>query len=381
MTVRVKICGINDPAALDAAVAAGADWVGFNFFPPSPRYLTPAHAAGLSARMPRDMPGGPARVGLFVDPEPEGIATTLDAVPLDALQVYGVVDLPALRRRFGLPVWRAIGIGSSDDLPSASLGADRLVLEAKPPAQATRPGGNALRFDWSLLLGWQAPAPWILAGGLTVTNVAEAIRATGAEAVDVSSGVERSRGVKDPALIQAFIHNARGSEIWLRRATSEDADALARVHVQAWREAYAGQIPDAVLSGLDVAKRATMWRAAMARTVQMQLAILDGEIVGFGASRAQPDPSLPFAGEISAIYVLRKAQRRGLGRVLMAAMARDLVEQGLPSASLWVLETNTSAQQFYQALGGREVTRREQQRDGFSSVGVAYGWDDLTALL
>jgi phosphoribosylanthranilate isomerase len=203
--VRVKICGINAPVAFDTAIAAGADWVGFVFFPPSPRYVTPAQAAALSARS----PGGPPRVGLFVDPTPEAIAATLDVVRLDILQVYGALDLPGLHARFGLPIWHAIGVATADDLPVASGGADMLVVEAKPPPEATRPGGNAVRFDWSLLRGWTAPVPWILAGGLTVDNVAEAIRTTGARAVDVSSGVERTRGVKDPALIRAFIANAR----------------------------------------------------------------------------------------------------------------------------------------------------------------------------
>ncbi len=300
---------------------------------------------------------------------------------LDALQLYGVADFPGLRHRFSLPIWRGIGVASSDDLPADAQGADRLLLEARAPANATRPGGNALRFDWSLLRGWQAPAPWILAGGLTAANVAEAIRATGAQAVDVSSGVERARGVKDPALIEAFVRNARGTDIELRRATPADAEALARMHVQAWREAYTGQMPDAVLSGLHVASRAAMWQQVMAQTTQVQLAIRDGEIVGFGASRPQPDPSLPFAGEIGAIYVLRRMQRRGVGRRLMAAIAGDLLKRGLGSASLWVLESNAPARGFYQAYGGREVTRREQERDGFSAVGVAYGWDDLTVLL
>jgi phosphoribosylanthranilate isomerase len=203
--VRVKICGMNDAAAFDTAVAAGADYVGLVFFPPSPRYVTPARAAALSARH----PGGPLRVGLFVDPAIEAIASVLDAVRLDILQVYGRAELPGLRARFGLPVWRATGIDTSADLPREAGGADALLLEAKPPPAATRPGGNAVRFDWSLLRGWNAPAPWILAGGLTPDNVAEAIRATGATTVDVSSGVEQSRGVKDPALIQAFIANAR----------------------------------------------------------------------------------------------------------------------------------------------------------------------------
>jgi len=204
--VRVKICGINNAAAIDAAVVAGADYLGFAFYPPSPRYVTPAQAAALSARH----PGGPLRVGLFVDPVEAVIAGTLDTVRLDILQLYGPCDAAALRARFGVAVWRAVGIASAADLPHDAGGADALLLEAKAPPSATRPGGNAITFDWSLLRGWDAPAPWVLAGGLTPGNVADAVRATGATAVDVSSGVERVRGVKDPALIRAFIANARG---------------------------------------------------------------------------------------------------------------------------------------------------------------------------
>ena len=203
--VRVKICGINDAAAFDTAIEAGADWIGFVFFPPSPRCVTPAQAAALSDRHPR----GPLRVGLFVDPTPEAIAAVLATVRLDILQLYGRLDLPALRARCGLTLWQARGIDTADDLPREAAGADAFVLEAKPPPDATRPGGNAARFDWALLRGWTAPAPWILAGGLTPDNVADAVRATGATAVDVSSGVERARGVKDPALIRAFIANAK----------------------------------------------------------------------------------------------------------------------------------------------------------------------------
>lgn len=205
--VRIKICGINEPAAFDAAIEAGADWVGFVFFPPSPRYVGPDRAASLSARH----PGGPPRVGLFVDPTAAMIDAALDQVRLDVLQLYGRTDLPALRRRFSLTIWRAIGISGPADLPAETGGADALVLEAKPPPQATRPGGNATAFDWSLLRNWHAPAPWILAGGLTPDNVAAAIRATGAQAVDVSSGVERAPGRKDPALIRSFIANARAA--------------------------------------------------------------------------------------------------------------------------------------------------------------------------
>jgi phosphoribosylanthranilate isomerase len=375
---RVKICGINDAVAFDTTIEAGADWLGFNFFPPSPRYLTPAQAADLSARS----PGGPARVGLFVNPVAEDIAAALDVVRLDVLQLYGAVDFAALRARFGLPVWRAVGVEAVQDLPTSAGGADRLLVEAKAPPGATRPGGNAVSFDWTVLRGWTAPAPWILAGGLTVESVAEAVRVTGAPAVDVSSGVERLRGVKDPALIRAFITNARATAaVVYRVATPADAEALAVVHVQAWREAYAGLIPDEVLAGLDPLRRAAMWRGIIGDRGGVQLAEQNGAIVGFGAAGPQRDASLPFSAEIGALYVRRAAQRRGVGRRLMALMARDLLDRQYSSASLWVLERNTPARQFYEALDGRVVTRREEERDGFMSVGVAYGWDDLTRLL
>jgi phosphoribosylanthranilate isomerase len=205
MTTRVKICGINDPIAFDTAVQAGADWVGFVFFPPSPRFVTPTQAAKLSGRT----DGGPPRVGLFVDPTGDDIAAALAEIRLDVLQIYGTPDFPVLQARFGLPVWRAKGIASAADLPGDTGNAEAWLLEAKAPAEATRPGGNAVSFDWSILNGWKPPGPWLLAGGLRPDNVAEAIRITGAAAVDVSSGVERTRGVKDPELIRNFIRNAK----------------------------------------------------------------------------------------------------------------------------------------------------------------------------
>ena len=206
--IQVKICGINDAEALDTAIAAGADWVGFVFFPPSPRFVTPETAALLSARA----GDGPPRVGLFVDPTETDIAHVLGHVRLDALQIYGAAErVAAFRTRFGLPIWRAIGVSAPADVPTTMLGADRLLLEAKPPAGADRPGGNATAFDWSVLADWKAPGPWMLAGGLNPANVARAIRETGATAVDVSSGVESRKGVKDPALIRAFIAAAKGA--------------------------------------------------------------------------------------------------------------------------------------------------------------------------
>jgi phosphoribosylanthranilate isomerase len=154
--------------------------------------------------------GGPPRVGLFVDPTVATIARVLDRLKLDILQIYGAADrLEAIRAQFSLPIWRAIGISGRADLAVGEPHADRVLLEARPPAAADRPGGNATTFDWSLLRGWKAPVPWVLAGGLTPGNVSTAIRETGAPAVDVSSGVESRKGVKDAALIAAFIAAAR----------------------------------------------------------------------------------------------------------------------------------------------------------------------------
>lgn len=204
--IKVKICGINDEAAFDTAVEAGTDWVGFVFFPPSPRAVTAERAASLSRRM----DGGPPRVGLFVDPTEDAIAAVLGAMRLDILQLYGrIPDIGVLRARFGLPIWRAVGIQTQTDLPADDCGADALLIEAKAPPAATRPGGNAVSFDWTVMRGWTPPCCWILAGGLTPSNVAGAVRQTNAKAVDVSSGVERSKGVKDAALIRSFIANAR----------------------------------------------------------------------------------------------------------------------------------------------------------------------------
>ena len=208
---EVKICGVNDAAGFDAAVAAGADLLGFVFYPPSPRAVTPAEAAALSARH----RGGPLRVGLFVDPDDALLAEVLAALPLDLIQLHGE-ERPercaAIRARFGLPVMKALGVAVPADLAQLAEYApavDRFLLDAKPPPGATLPGGNAAAFDWSLVAGQPIPRPWLLAGGLTPDNVAQALRASGAAGVDVSSGVERARGVKDPARIAAFVGAAR----------------------------------------------------------------------------------------------------------------------------------------------------------------------------
>lgn len=213
MTVEVKICGLNDAAGLDAAVVAGADLLGFVFVAASPRVVAPAAAAALAARAPR----GPLRVGLFADAEDAAIAAVLASLPLDLLQLHGDEDprrCRAVRERFGLPVMKALGIADAADVRAIddwTPAVDRLLLDAKPPPGAVLPGGNARAFDWGLLAGVRVARPWLLAGGLNAGNVARAIAASGAPGVDVSSGVERTRGVKDPALIAEFVAAARGS--------------------------------------------------------------------------------------------------------------------------------------------------------------------------
>jgi phosphoribosylanthranilate isomerase len=208
--IITKICGINDAAAMQAAVEAGADLVGFVFFPPSPRAVTPAQAAAIARP-------GPGKVGLFVDPTEDDIAAVLAALPLDVIQLHGEetpARCAAIRARFGLPVMKALGIASAADLDALADYApvvDRFLLDAKAPPDAPLPGGNAAPFDWTLTAGRTIPRPWLLAGGLTPENVGQAIAVSGAPGVDVSSGVERARGVKDPARIAAFVAASRAA--------------------------------------------------------------------------------------------------------------------------------------------------------------------------
>lgn len=206
LRAAVKICGLRRPADVAAAVDAGAGYLGFVFFPPSPRAVSIGTAASLCA----DVPAGRARVGLFVNPDDALIDSVLAEVPLDILQLHGT-ETPArvaeLRSRSGLPVMKAVGVASRDDLAALwdyGLVADLLLIDAKPPRDAILPGGNGLSFDWRLLAGQRPLKPWFLAGGLTPDNVRDAVRLTGAPAVDVSSGVESAPGDKDPALIRAF---------------------------------------------------------------------------------------------------------------------------------------------------------------------------------
>ncbi|WP_282601619.1 phosphoribosylanthranilate isomerase [Paracoccus sp. PARArs4] len=208
----VKICGLRDMAQLAAAIEAGARYVGFVFFPKSPRAVTPDEAAQLVT----EVPVGVARVGLFVNPDDALLTEVLDKAPLDIIQLHGKESperVSEVRALTGLPVMKAIGVSGPDDLGQLTeygLVADMLLVDAKAPRDAVLPGGNGLAFDWRLLVGRRWLRPWMLAGGLTPDNVAEAVRLTGAPVVDVSSGVESAPGVKDPDRIRAFIDAARG---------------------------------------------------------------------------------------------------------------------------------------------------------------------------
>ena len=211
MSVAVKICGLSTPDGVAAAVRHGARFVGFVFFPPSRRDVTPALAGALSALV----PAGVTKVGLFVDADDDALAATLAGAPLDLLQFHGEESperVAAVKRRFGKPVMKAIPVAAEVDLAVAAryFGvADRLLFDAKPPKDAAVPGGNGLIFDWQLLGGRRWPLPWMLSGGLTVENLADAVRITHAQSVDVSSGVESAPGIKDLDKIGAFLARAR----------------------------------------------------------------------------------------------------------------------------------------------------------------------------
>jgi phosphoribosylanthranilate isomerase len=205
--VRVKICGVRTVTEVAAVATAGAAYVGFNFFPKSPRLVSigAARAAALAA------PPGLAKVALVVDADDATLDAIVAAVPLDMLQLHGR-ETPArvaeVRARHGLPVMKAAGLGGPDDLPALAafeVVADQILVDAKPPKGSVLPGGNGVAFDWRLIAGRRWTKPWMLAGGLTPQNVAEAVRLTGARQVDVASGVEASPGVKDAALIRAFV--------------------------------------------------------------------------------------------------------------------------------------------------------------------------------
>lgn len=208
----VKICGLSTEDTLDAALGAGAERVGFVFFPRSPRHLTLARAAALAARA----RGRAAVVALTVDADDDALADIAAAVDPDMLQLHGgetPARAAAVRARFGRPVVKALGVSTAAEVAAAAAYAgvaDEILFDAKPPKGAALPGGNGVSFDWRLLAALDLPVPFMLSGGLGPRNVGEALRVTRAPAVDVSSGVETAPGVKSPELIAAFVRAARG---------------------------------------------------------------------------------------------------------------------------------------------------------------------------
>lgn len=211
MSTKVKICGLKTESALEVALDGGADYVGLVFFPPSPRYVTLARAAAMAAK---------ARyrakvVALLVDPDEALIADVLAAATPDILQLHGQETperVAEIRSRWGVPIMKAVAVETVEDARAGmrfSPVADLILFDARAPAASTRPGGNGAPFDWRLLTGVTGSAPFALSGGLTPDNVAEAIRITGAEVVDVSSGVESRPGEKDGELIRLFLQRAK----------------------------------------------------------------------------------------------------------------------------------------------------------------------------
>lgn len=210
--VRVKFCGLRSLSDIDAAAKAGASYVGFVFFPASPRNVSIAEARDLAI----EVPMGIAKVALVVNADDAFLDALLAQVPIDILQLHGQESperVAEIRARTGLPIMKAVGISGAEDLPKIDLYsevADMLLVDAKAPKGAALPGGNGLAFDWTLIADRQWTLPWLLAGGLTPENAAEAVQRSGARQLDVSSGIETDPGVKDPAKIAAFAKAVQG---------------------------------------------------------------------------------------------------------------------------------------------------------------------------
>ncbi|MDB5517791.1 MAG: phosphoribosylanthranilate isomerase [Tardiphaga sp.] len=214
MSLIVKICGLSTRETLDAALAAGADMVGFVFFPPSPRHVSLEVARDLG----RQVKGRAKKVALSVDADDALLANSIDALQPDILQLHGketTARLRDIKQKFGLPVMKAIAVETRADLtalPGYADVADRILFDARAPKGATRPGGLGAAFDWHLLENLDLKLPFMVSGGLNAANVAEAVRVTRAGGVDISSGVERAPGLKDPEMIRAFVRAARATE-------------------------------------------------------------------------------------------------------------------------------------------------------------------------
>ena len=209
--VSVKICGLATVDDVRACADAGANYMGLVFFKKSPRNITIPAARELALAAPL----GLAKVALVVNPSDAELDAITGTVPLDMLQLHGRETperVAEVKARYGLPVMKAVGIADGDDLPKLEsyFGvADQILVDAKPPKGGELPGGNGLSFDWRLIAGRRWPCPWMLAGGLTDENVAEAVKMTGAKQVDVSSGVEDAPGLKNAELIQKFVQSSR----------------------------------------------------------------------------------------------------------------------------------------------------------------------------
>lgn len=206
MAVKIKFCGITRQEDVVGAAAAGAAYLGFNFFPKSPRYVTPVQAGELAALVPE----GITRVALVVDPTDALLDEITGAAAMDMIQLHGSETperVTEVKARYGLPVMKVLAVGDASDLEKIAAYeavADQLLIDAKPPKGAVLPGGNGVAFDWRLIAGRDWALPWMLAGGLTAANVAEAVRLTGATQVDLASGVESAPGVKDAGMMAGF---------------------------------------------------------------------------------------------------------------------------------------------------------------------------------
>ena len=209
--VSVKICGLATVDDVRGCADAGANYMGLVFFQKSPRNITLPAARELALAAPL----GLAKVALVVNPSDADLDAITGTVPLDMLQLHGRETperVAEVKARYGLPVMKAVGIADGDDLPKLEsyFGvADQILVDAKPPKGGELPGGNGLSFDWRLIAGRRWPCPWMLAGGLTPENVAEAVKMTGTKQVDVSSGVEDAPGQKNAKLIQKFVQSSR----------------------------------------------------------------------------------------------------------------------------------------------------------------------------
>jgi phosphoribosylanthranilate isomerase len=220
MSIQVKICGINSVESADAAVCAGADFVGLVFFPASPRNLGIEQANSLATRM-----RGRTRItALLADPDDDKVALVTQAIAPDFLQLHGNETpqrVGEIRMRFRVPVIKALALAEASDLAGAASyadAADMFLFDAKAPANAARPGGRGAAFDWQLLRGRSFSRPWLLAGGLNAQSVARAIASSSAPGVDVSSGVETAPGVKNPEMITSFVAAARSAQFAGTRA-------------------------------------------------------------------------------------------------------------------------------------------------------------------